>query len=31
MASRVRSTLFDNELIDIFMGILQSLYFEKND
>ncbi|XP_050889924.1 uncharacterized protein LOC127095252 [Lathyrus oleraceus] len=29
MASRVRPTLFDNELVDIFMGTLQGLYFEK--
>lgn len=29
MASRVRPTLSDNELVDIFMGTLQGLYFEK--
>ena len=29
MASRVRPTLTDTELVDIFMGILQSLYYEK--
>lgn len=29
MASRVRPTLSDNELGDIFMGMLQRLYFEK--
>lgn len=29
MASRARSTLCDNELIDIFMGTLHGLYFEK--
>lgn len=29
MASRVRSELSDKELIDIFMSILQGLYFEK--
>lgn len=28
MASRVRPTLSDNELVDIFMGTLQGLYFE---
>lgn len=28
MASRVRPTLYDNELMDIFMGTLQGLYFE---
>ncbi|XP_050894695.1 uncharacterized protein LOC127101344 [Lathyrus oleraceus] len=29
MASRVRPALSDNELVDIFMGTLQGLYFEK--
>lgn len=29
MASRVRPTLIDTELVDIFMGMLQSLYYEK--
>ena len=29
MASRVRPTLSDNELVDIFMGTLQGLYYEK--
>ncbi|XP_050875848.1 uncharacterized protein LOC127079504 [Lathyrus oleraceus] len=29
MASRVRPTLSNNELVDIFMGTLQGLYFEK--
>lgn len=29
MESRVRPALFDNELVDIFMGTLQGLYFEK--
>lgn len=29
MASRVRPTLTDTELVDIFMGTLQSLYYEK--
>lgn len=29
MASRVRVTLSENELIDIFKGTLQGLYFEK--
>lgn len=29
MASRVRPTLTDTELLDIFMGTLQSLYYEK--
>ncbi|XP_050909293.1 uncharacterized protein LOC127123077 [Lathyrus oleraceus] len=29
MASRVRPVLSDNELVDIFMGTLQGLYFEK--
>lgn len=29
MASRVRPALFDNELVDIFMGTLQGLYYEK--
>ena len=29
MASRVRPTLIDIELVDIFMGTLQSLYYEK--
>jgi hypothetical protein len=29
MVSRVRPTLSDNELVDIFMGTLQGLYFEK--
>ncbi|XP_050878763.1 uncharacterized protein LOC127082571 [Lathyrus oleraceus] len=29
MACRVRPTLSDNELVDIFMGTLQGLYFEK--
>lgn len=28
MASRVRPTLKDTELVDIFMGMLQSLYYE---
>lgn len=29
MASRVRLALSDNELVDIFMGTLQGLYYEK--
>ncbi|XP_050877446.1 uncharacterized protein LOC127081206 [Lathyrus oleraceus] len=29
MAFRVRTTLSDNELVDIFMGTLQGMYFEK--
>ena len=29
MASRVRMTLSDNEVIDILMGTLHGLYFEK--
>lgn len=29
MASRVRPVLSDNELVDIFMGTLQGLYYEK--
>ncbi|XP_050914720.1 uncharacterized protein LOC127129610 [Lathyrus oleraceus] len=29
MASRVRPALSDNELVDIFMGTLQGLYYEK--
>lgn len=29
MASRVRPTLSDNELFDIFMGRFQGLYYEK--
>lgn len=29
MASRVRPALSDNEPVDIFMGMLQGLYFEK--
>lgn len=29
MASRVRPTLSDNELVDIFMGMLQGMYYEK--
>lgn len=29
MASRVRPTLSDNELVDIFMGTLHGLYYEK--
>lgn len=29
MAFRVRSALFDNKLVDIFMGVVQRLYFEK--
>lgn len=29
MASRVRPTLSDSELVDIFMGTLQGLYYEK--
>lgn len=29
MASRVRSTLTNTELVEIFMGTLQSLYYEK--
>lgn len=29
MTSRVRSALSHNELVDIFMGTLQGLYFEK--
>ena len=29
MASRVRPILTDTELMDIFMGTLQSLYYEK--
>lgn len=29
MVSRVRPTLSDNELVDIFMGTLQWLYYEK--
>lgn len=29
MASRVRPTLTDTELVDIFMGTLQCLYYEK--
>lgn len=29
MASRVRPALSDNELMDIFMGTLQGLYYEK--
>lgn len=29
MASRLRSTLTDTEFVDIFMGMLQSLYYEK--
>ncbi|XP_050918887.1 uncharacterized protein LOC127136366 [Lathyrus oleraceus] len=29
MASRVRPTLSDNELVDIFIGTLQGLYYEK--
>lgn len=29
MASRVRQALSDNELVDIFMGTLHGLYFEK--
>ncbi|XP_050916556.1 uncharacterized protein LOC127131684 [Lathyrus oleraceus] len=29
MASRVRPTLLDNELVDIFMGTLHGLYYEK--
>lgn len=29
MASRVRPALSDNELIDIFMGILQGFYYER--
>lgn len=28
MASKVRSTLTDTELVDIFKGTLQSLYYE---
>ena len=28
MASRVRPTLTDTKLVDIFMGMLQSLYYE---
>lgn len=29
MASMVRPALSDNELVDIFMGMLQGLYYEK--
>lgn len=29
MASRVRYPLSDTKLVDIFMGILQGMYFEK--
>lgn len=29
MAFRVQPTLSDNELVDIFVGTLQGLYFEK--
>lgn len=29
MAARVRPPLSDTELVDIFMGMLQGLYFEK--
>lgn len=29
MASRVKPLLFDTELVDIFMGTLQGLYYEK--
>lgn len=29
MAPRVRPALSDNELVDIFMGTLQGLYYEK--
>ena len=29
MASRVRPSLSDTELVDIFMGTLQGLYYEK--
>lgn len=29
MASRVRHSLSDTELVDIFMGTLQGLYYEK--